>query len=294
MSARDWFLLAILSMLWSVSFILVEVALIEVGPFTVVLARVGFAALALILFCLFTGIRIDWMVRHPLMFVVMGFVSNVLPFSLITLGQTQITGSLAGILNATAPLFTVLVAHYWGRSEVATPAKVAGVLVGLCGVAILIGIESLSSGSSAFWGQLAVLAASLSYAFAAMLGKRLTGMPPEAAAAGMLAASTLMVAPVAFTLEGPLAEIPSLGTITALLVLAIVSTGVAYMLYFRLLATVGATNTILVTFLIPANAVLLGVTFLGEPFEIHHLIGLVVILFGLALVDGRILRIFRG
>ncbi len=290
-STTDWIRLAVLSFLWSVSFILVEVALEEAGPFTVVWARVGFAAAALLIYCAVMGLRVAVTPRLLLTFGAMGMISNAIPFGLITLGQTQITGSLAGILNATTPLFTVAVAHLWGQSERATTAKIAGVLVGLVGVAILIGVESVGSGTPALFGQLAVLAASLSYAFAAILGKRLTGMPPEAAAAGMLCAATLFIAPVALTLESPFAVLPSLGTITALLVLSVVSTAIAYILYFRLLASAGATNTVLVTFLIPANAVLLGATFLGEPFELHHLAGLLIILMGLALVDGRVLRL---
>jgi len=290
-STTDWIRLAVLSLLWSVSFILVEVALEEAGPFTVVWARVGFAAAALLIYCAMMGMRVAITPRLLLTFVAMGLISNAIPFGLITLGQTQITGSLAGILNATAPLFTVVVAHLWGRSERATPAKIAGVLIGLLGVAMLIGVESVGGGTMALWGQLAILGASLSYAFAAIFGKRLTGLPPEAAAAGMLCAATLFIAPVALTLEAPLAALPSMGTIAALLVLSLASTAFAYILYFRLLASAGATNTMLVTFLIPASAVLLGVTFLGEPFELHHLAGLVIILIGLAVVDGRVLKL---
>ncbi len=290
MSTTDWIRLAVLSLLWSVSFILVEVALEEAGPFTIVWARVGFAAAALLIYCAVMGMRVAMTPRLLLTFAAMGLISNAIPFGLITLGQTQITGSLAGILNATAPLFTVVVAHLWGRSERATPAKIAGVLIGLLGVAMLIGVESAGGGTMALWGQLAILGASLSYAFAAIFGKRLTGLPPEAAAAGMLCAATLFIAPVALTLEAPLAALPSMGTIAALLVLSLASTAFAYILYFRLLASAGATNTMLVTFLIPASAVLMGVMFLGEPFELHHLAGLIIILIGLAVVDGRILK----
>ncbi len=218
-------------------------------------------------------------------FLILGFIHNALPFSLIALGQTRITSSVTAILIATTPLFTVLVAHLWARAETATPAKMAGVLVGLAGVAVLVGNDATDGMGGDLWGQTAVLAAALAYAAGAVYARRFRDLPAEQISIGMLAAATLFMAPLAFTLESPLAPMPGWQVLAALAVLALACTALAYILYFRTLASAGATNVMLVTFVQPAVAI-----FLGEPLEANHVAGLALILAGLALVDGRVLR----
>ncbi len=289
MRAREWSLLVLLSILWGGSFFFAKVALAELGPFTVVFFRVSLAALALNVVASAVGQSL-WRAGTPWrQLVVMGALNNALPFSLIFWGQTTITSGLASILNATTPLFTVLVAHTLTRDERMTVRKLFGVLAGLAGVAILIGPDLGGS----IWGQIACLAAALSYAFAGVYGRRFQalGVTPMQAAAGQVAASAMLILPIMLIVDRPweLAAAPSAGVWAALAGLALLSTALAYVLYFRILAAAGATNLLLVTFLIPVTAILLGAAFLGERLELRQFAGMALIGLGLAAIDGRIL-----
>jgi len=290
MQARDWFLLISLSVLWGGSFFFVAVALAGFGPFTVVLGRVGLAALALMVFLRLRGGHLPTGWRDWRALAIMGLLNNVLPFSLIASAQLRIESGLASIFNATTPLFTVLLAHFLTRDEKLTPLKLLGVGFGLAGVAVLIGPDALRSFDLRNAAQLALLGAAVSYAAAGIYGKRLKHLPNATAAAGMLTAATLVMLPVALVMEGP-AHISTAGTaLAAVAGLALLSTSLAYVIYFRLLATVGATNLLLVTFLIPPSAILLGALFLGERLGPGAFAGLVLIFAGLAAVDGRVIR----
>lgn len=294
MRAREWSLLVLLSILWGGSFFFAKVALAELGPFTVVFFRVGLAALALNVVASAVGQSL-WRAGTPWrQLVVMGALNNALPFSLIFWGQTTITSGLASILNATTPLFTVLVAHALTRDEGMTVRKLFGVLAGLAGVAILIGPDLGGS----IWGQIACLAAALSYAFAGVYGRRFQamGVPPMQAAAGQVTASAMLILPIMLIVDRPweLAAPPSAGVWAALAGLALLSTALAYVLYFRILAAAGATNLLLVTFLIPVTAILLGAAFLGERLELRQFAGMALIGLGLAAIDGRILARLRA
>lgn len=294
MRAREWSLLVLLSILWGGSFFFAKVALAELGPFTVVFLRVGLAALALNVVASAVGQSL-WRAGTPWrQLVVMGSLNNALPFSLIFWGQTTITSGLASILNATTPLFTVLVAHALTRDERMTVRKLFGVLAGLAGVAILIGPDLGGS----IWGQIACLAAALSYAFAGIYGRRFKalGVQPLQAAAGQLTASAILILPIMLIVDRPweLAAPPSAVVWAALAGLALLSTALAYVLYFRILAAAGATNLLLVTFLIPVTAILLGAAFLGERLELRQFAGMGLIGLGLAAIDGRILGRLRA
>ena len=294
MRAREWSLLILLSILWGGSFFFAKVALAELGPFTVVFFRVGLAALALNVVASVVGQSL-WRASTPWReLVVMGALNNALPFSLIFWGQTTITSGLASILNATTPLFTVLVAHALTPDERMTVRKLFGVLAGLAGVAILIGPD-LGGG---IWGQIACLAAALSYAFAGVYGRRFQamGVAPMQAAAGQVTASTTLILPIMLIVDRPweLAAPPSVVVWAALAGLALLSTALAYVLYFRILAAAGATNLLLVTFLIPVTAILLGAAVLGERLEGWHFAGMTLIGVGLAAIDGRIASLLRA
>lgn len=294
MHAREWSLLVLLSILWGGSFFFAKVALAELGPFTVVFFRVGLAALALNIMASAVGQSL-WGASTPWrQLVVMGALNNALPFSLIFWGQTTITSGLASILNATTPLFTVLVAHALTRDERMTVRKLFGVLAGLAGVAILIGPDLGGS----IWGQIACLAAALSYAFAGVYGRRFQamGVAPMQAAAGQVTASAMLILPIMLFVDRPweLASPPSGIVWAALAGLALLSTALAYVLYFRILAAAGATNLLLVTFLIPVTAILLGAAFLGERLELRQFAGMALIGLGLAAIDGRITARLRA
>ena len=295
MGPAEWLLLLALAMLWGGSFFFAKLALAELHPFTLVLGRVGLAALALNLVVRASGLRMPTALRSWGAFLVMGALNNFLPFSLIFWAQTEIASGLASILNATTPLFTAVLAHLLTRDERMTAARLAGVLLGLCGVVVMIGPSALAGLSIHVLAQCAVLGAAVSYGLAGIFGRRFAGTPPLIAAAGQLTATTLVMLPLALAIDRPWSfPAPGLGTWSALAALALLSTAAAYVIYFRILAAAGATNLLLVTFLIPPSALLLGAVFLGERLDRADFIGLALIALGLAAIDGRPLARMRS
>jgi drug/metabolite transporter (DMT)-like permease len=284
----------VLSVLWGGSFFFAKIAVGALPPLSIVLGRVMIAAVALHLLVIATGQRMPGDLRLWRDFLVMGLLNNAIPFSLIFWGQQEIASGLASILNATTPLFTVLVAHALTRDEKATLAKLSGVALGILGVALMIGLDLASGLGSHLASELAVLAAALSYAFAGVFGRRFRGRPPLVVAAGQLTGSSALILPLALLVDRPWAlPMPGAGTWAALLGLALLSTALAYVIFFRILARAGATNLLLVTFLIPVSALLLGGTFLAESIGLHQLLGMLLIGTGLAVIDGRLPRYLR-
>ena len=288
MTQQAWLLLAALSVLWGGSFFFVEVALAGLGPLTVVLGRVGIAAAALIVVVHARGLRLPTSVRDWRLLAGMAVLNNLVPFSLIAYGQLQVESGLASIYNATTPLFTVVLAHFFTRTEKLTALKALGVGFGIAGVAVLMGPDALKQVDLVSLAQIAMLAAALSYAAAGIYGRQLNHLPNSVAAAGMLAASTVLLLPIAFIAEAPLEYRPGWTVLAAVAGLALLSTAVAYLIYFRLLAAVGATNLLLVTFLIPLSAIFLGAAFLHETLGWNAFAGMALIFAGLAAVDGRL------
>jgi drug/metabolite transporter (DMT)-like permease len=290
MSSLEWTMLVALSVLWGGSFFFVGVAVKVLPLFTIVVARVALAAIALYVVVLVSGARMpnDW--RSWRVYFVSGVLNNVLPFSFIVFAQTHITSGAASILNATTPLFTVVVAHFLTRDEKLTPGRVVGVVVGFLGVAVMIGAGALDALGIDVMAQLSSLAGALCYAFGGVYGRRFRalGIPPLAASTGQLAASSVILVPVMLAVDRPWSlPMPPAEIVGALLGLALLATALAYLLYFRILATAGATNLLLVTFLIPVTAILLGIFVLGERLEPRHLAGIALIAIGLAAIDGR-------
>lgn len=297
MSLRVWLWLLSLSVLWGGSFFFAKVAVGELPPLAVVSGRVGLAAVALNVVLIARGQGLFRRSTPWGSFLMMGLLNNVLPFSLLFWGQTQIASGLASILNATTPLFTAFVAHFLTVDEKLTRAKCAALVAGIAGVVLLVGPDFLAGARAGLAGQVACLGAAISYAFAGIYGRRFRtmGVAPLDAAAGQVTASTLLILPIMLIIDRPwlLPAAPSLTVWAALAGLAILSTALAYVLYFRILAAAGATNLLLVTFLIPVTAILLGATFLGERLEPRHFLGMGFIAAGLALIDGRIWRLAR-
>jgi drug/metabolite transporter (DMT)-like permease len=290
--AREWSLLVLLSILWGGSFFFAKVAIGELQPLTVVFGRVALAALALNLVLSLAGRSLFRRGVPWPSFIVMGLLNNMIPFSLIFWGQTQIASGLAAILNATTPLFTVLIAHAATKDEKLTASRLLGVLAGAAGVAVMIGPGAFAGGSTL--AQIVVLGAALSYAFAGIWGRRFRGLPPVITANGQLTASALVIAPVALLIDQPWSlSFPSPRIVWALIALALLSTAAGYIVYFALLARAGATNVLLVTLFIPPSALLLGAFFLAESVEPRDLVGLAFITGGLAAIDGRPYRWLR-
>ena len=289
MGATDWLLLLALGTLWGGSYFFGKVALAQLGPFAVAAGRLGLAALVLhvVVRIARPGLPRAW--RAWSAFWVMGLLNNVVPMSLILWGQTRIDSGLAAILNASTPLFTVLLAHCFTRDERLTSAKIAGMLFGLGGVAVLIGPEALGGARGHLLAQLAMLGAAISYACAGIYGRRFSGTPPLATATGQVTASSLTLLPLALLVDRPwLFPLPGARAWGAMVGLAVLCTALAYVIYFRVLASAGASNLLLVTLLMPVNAVLLGVTLLGEDIEPRQATGMALIAAGLAVIDGRL------
>lgn len=294
MSLGDWGLLLLLALLWGASFFFVGIAVKEWPPLTVVVVRVLGGALFLwpMVYLLGQKMPRDTVVWSA--FFGMGFLNNVIPFSLNFWGQTHIASGVASILNATSPLFTVIVAHYFTTDERMTLRHIAGVLIGLAGVAVMVGPDAIrlkdGLGVWSFLGQMAIVLAAISYAFAGTFARRFRrlGVTPMATAAGQVTASSIMMIPIALVVDRPWTlHMPGWGAIGAMAGLAFLSTALAYIVYFRLLATAGARNSILVTFLLPVVAILLGVLILGEALYFRQIVGMTLIGLGLAAIDGR-------
>ena len=294
MTLFEWIMLLALSVLWGGTFFFVEVALTDIPPLTLVFCRLVLAALALHIVVLLRGQRMPADMRLWGAFAMMGLINNFIPFTLIFWGQTHIEGSLAAILNATTPLWTVLLAHVLTDNERLTPARLAGAMIGFTGVVLMFGADAAEGVSANLLGQAAVVLAALSYAFAGIFGRRFKGIPPLHTATGQLTASALFMTPVALSLDRPWnLAFPHAGVVGAVVALALASTAFAYILYFRILATAGATNVLLVTFLVPVSALVLGVGLLGERLSLSDYAGMGLIGLGLMAIDGRAISLFR-
>lgn len=296
MTPLEWGMLLTLSLFWGGSFFFVGVAVKELPPLTIAALRVSLAALILWLCAPALGLVMPRRREVMIAFLGMGLMNNVIPFCLIVWGQTQLASGLASILNAATPLFTVLAAHFFTRDERLTPLRAAGALCGFCGVAALIGpqlVEGLGGGGLA---ELAILGAATSYALASIFGRRFRrqAVSPIATATGQVTASSLMLVPIALLVDRPWTlPMPGVATCAAIAAIASLSTALAYILYFRILAGAGATNVVLVTLLAPVSSILLGAIFLHEHLEPRHFVGLALIGVGLACIDGRLTQVFR-
>ena len=296
MSRQDWAILLLLTALWGGSFFFIEIAVESVQPLTLVLIRVTIAAAALWLFMAARRQKVPAPPGALLAFLVLALLNNVIPFVLFAWAQRSITGGLGSILNATTPIWGVIVAHLMTSDEKMTPEKVAGVLLGFGGVSVMIGADFLKEIGTGVLAQLACLGATLCYALAGVSGRRFRpmGISPVAVSTGQLTAAALVMVPLVLLFEAPWTTSPPAPEAwMALTALALVGTSLAYILYFQLIASAGATNSLLVTFLIPIPAILLGALFLDEVLEPRHFAGLALIGAGLAAIDGRLVRRLR-
>ncbi|WP_438753225.1 DMT family transporter [Pararhizobium sp. O133] len=296
MTLATWGLLALLGLIWGGSFFFARIAIQHVPAFTLVLLRVALAALALHIYVFGRfDIYRELAARWP-QFLLMGLINNAIPHTFIFLGQTQIGAGLAAILNATTPVWTVLIANAWTQDEKLSLAKIAGCLLGLAGTAVLIGPSALpgltASGSTIpLWALLFPVIAAVSYGFAATYGKRFRGLAAPVTAAGQLTASSLIMLPLSLAIDRPWTlAVPPMTSMLAVLALALISTAYGYILFFRIMSRAGATNTSLVTLLVPPSAILLGFLFLGETLEPTDVAGMLLIAGGLVVLDGRILQ----
>jgi len=293
-SARAWLELWLLGLIWGGVFLAAAIALEEIPPFTLVAIRISLAALVLWAIALLRGSPIPRSPKTWAALFIMGILNNAIPFTLLTLGQTQIESGLTSIFNAGTAVFAILLAAMFLKDERLTPRKTIGVLLGLGGIITTAGVDSLSGFDPRALGQIACVAATISYAFAGVWArKNLAGLSPDTATAGMLTGASAAMIPIALYADGLPMLSYSLPTTGALVYIVLFATAIAYLLYFRILAMAGAANLLLVTLIIPPIAILLGALILSEVLPTHSLIGFALIAAGLTVIDGRAFSTLR-
>jgi drug/metabolite transporter (DMT)-like permease len=283
MRPRDFAGLVLLGALWGGSFLFIRVAVPALGPFLLAELRVGLAAVALFLFALAAG-RVPEIRHRWRSFLVLGFLNAAVPFSLISAAEIHLTASLAAILNSTTVMFSAIVAAVW-IGDVLTARKAIGIVFGIIGVSVLVGWDPLPLSGGVLLAVAAMLVASLSYALGATYAKRsFSGIPPLGMAIGQLGGAVALLLPLA-AVSIP-EKAPSFVVALSMLGLALLSTSVAYLIYFRLIENVGPTSTVTVTLLVPVFGLLFGVLLLDEPFGPGTLAGLAIILTSVVLITG--------
>lgn len=293
MDKSDWAILVTLALIWGGAFLFINVAVHHMPPLTYVWLRLTIAAAAMWLFVKVRGEKLGLPKQVWGSIILLALLNNALPFTLFGWGQTHIASGLAAILNATTPIWGVIVAHLLTRDERMSPRKLVGVLLGFGGVATMIGPTLLADLGSGAIAQLACIAASLSYALAAVWARRFKslGLSPMSVTTGQLSAGALMMLPIAFVVDQPWTRpLPPLGAWGAVVALALMCTAFGYVLYFKLIDSAGATNALLVTLLVPPVAIMVGAIFLSERLAPQDFSGLALIALGLAAIDGRLLK----
>jgi drug/metabolite transporter (DMT)-like permease len=294
MAFRDWIMLLVLGAIWGGSFFFARIAVAEIEPLTLVLFRVAIAAVALHLYLAVRGPSFRLALPHIRGFAALALLNNMIPFSLIFAGQTELGAGLASVLNATTPFWTVIFANTFTSDEKFSWNKLAGILLGIGGTAVMIGPGLLAGLGGPVWAKFALIGASVSYACAVIFAKRFRQVPPTVVATAQLTASTVMMVPVVLAVHGAVDLFAASAPVwAAVFALALLSTAFAYILYFSVIASAGATNASLVTLIVPVSAILLGALFLGERLEPFELAGMVLIGLGLVTIDGRMLHLLR-
>jgi drug/metabolite transporter (DMT)-like permease len=298
MTAREWGLLALLSLLWGGSFFFIGVAVKELPPLTLAALRVGLAAVILWVSAPLTGAAPPRNGKAVAALALLGLGNNALPFALIAWGQTHLAAGLASILNAATPLFAVLIAHVFTTEEKLSRFKIIGTAAGMAGVAWVIGPDLLWGQAKVnAWAEGAVLLAALSYAASAVFARRVRalGLGPIDVATGQATAGAIYLVPLALFVDAPWTlPVPSPAAVASVFAIAALCTALAYVVYFRILSGAGATNVLLVTLLAPATSVVLGALFLHERLLARQLLGFALIAIGLAFIDGRLPRALFG
>lgn len=296
LDATGWGLIAILSVLWGGAFFLIEVGLRSYSPNTLVFMRLALAVPPMWIVMRMMGERLPGDLKSWSLLMVVGALNCALPFILFFWGQQYLDSGYASILNATTPIWGVIVAHFMTSDEKATPARIVGVLVGMAGIIVMVGPDAMKGLSNNLLAQIACIVSTLFYSFAAIYGRRLsqTQMTPMVVATGQTAMAALFMLPVVLLFDQPWAmAMPRMDSTLAGITLALFSSALAYILYFRLIDRAGASNAQLVAFLMPILAVILGIAFLGESLSGGQIAGAALIAVGLVILDGRLVARFQ-
>jgi drug/metabolite transporter (DMT)-like permease len=297
LDATSWAMIGMMSLLWGSAFLLIEIGLRTIAPMTLVFLRMGIAApfMLLALYMLQERLPTDRASWQQL--IILGALNAAFPFILFFWGQQYLDSGYASILNATTPLWGVVVAHFLTDDEKATPARIAGVLLGLAGIIVMVGPEAMAGLTQNLLAQIACLVSTLFYGCAAIYGRKLgkSGMTPMVVATGQVITAALIMLPVMLWIDQPWQRpVPSTESLLAATGLAIPATAIAYLFYFKTIDRAGATNAMLVAFIMPVIAVMLGIAFLGEVLTGGQIVGASLIAAGLVAIDGRLLARFRN
>ncbi|MGB7486223.1 MAG: DMT family transporter [Phormidesmis sp.] len=292
MSLRQWLLLCVPAFFWGSAFIFMDIALPTLSPLIIVAGRMGIAAIVLNAIILLQGYRWPQRKRVWLECAALSVVNNLLPFGFVVWGQQYINASLASILIASAPVFTVVIASLVGKERL-TLMRAAGVLVSFSGVVVLIGPQMLRGLDLRGMGEIAMLCAALCYSLAGFWGRRFQAVPAQLVSTMTITMGALIVVPLMFALESPLEVDWQWSAGLSVVALGVFSTAIAYIVYFKLLADVGVVNTSLVSFLVPLSALVMSLVFLKERLSTEAILGMSLILIGLGVLDGRLLKRLR-
>ena len=290
MKNKDWFLVFVLGAFWGASFLFVEILLEYITPIVVVYLRVAIASVLLIIYILIRNTEFQLSKGDLFNLFVMGLLNNILPFLLIAYGQQSITGGLASILNANTSFMTILLVALFIPNEKLNFHRTVGVLIGILGVILAVDYQNIFQLNNDSIGQYLILLATISYSFAGIWAKlKLQNLPPVISAAGMLTMSTIFLSP--YILSTHFEELSSLNldTLKYALGFALICTVFAYFIYFKILESTGAGNLLICTIIIPPSSIILNSIFIGEVINTNEILGLLVIIVGLLVIDGRIL-----
>src|SRR5947208_2760448 len=282
---REIGLLAMLGLLWGMPYALNKIALVTIPPVTLAAARIAIAAAVLWIIVISMRCKVPARRRLVSQLFVQGCIGCAIPYTLIAIGQQSVESALAAILNSTTPIFVFLISLAWIRQEPLTAGRLFGVTTGLGGVILIAGASALAGLGHAAAGQAAIIMATFSSALSAIYGRRFTAIAPQVTAAGALTSATLVLAPLCFFVEAPLQATPSLASLAAVLVNAVAATALGFVLYFRLIRTIGSMGAASVSYLKPAVGVLIGCTLMGETLNWPTGVGLIAILIGVAAIN---------
>ncbi|WP_107675876.1 DMT family transporter [Agrobacterium sp. LAD9] len=277
---RELLLLALLSTLWAASYTFIKIGVVTIPPITFIALRTLIAGLLLYVVIRLRGLRLPTDFATWRLFFIQACINSVLPFTLIAWAEQSIDAGLAVILNATTPIFTFLLTALVIRHEPVSGRKLFGTIAGMTGVCLIIGVEALSGAGEAIWSQLAVLTAAFSYACAAIFSKNFKGLDPVMPAAGSLICGAVLLLPVSLIVDRPWTLSPSAASLTALVCLSVFSTALAFMIYFRLMQTLGSVGTTSQAYLRVPVGVAIGMAFLGEMPTPAMWVGLVCVIAG--------------
>ncbi len=287
MTPLDALILLTLSAIWGASFLFIRVAAPSFGPFALMDTRVAMASVALLGYATLVG-RLPNLRPKFWRYLILGAINGAAPFTLIAFAELNLTASMATILNVTSPLFTALLAALWLHDPI-TPRKVLGLSLGLAGVVVLVGWSPLPLTGTIVVSACASLLAALAYAAGSVYAKAMfAGVPPLTLAIGQQLGATIVLLP--FALVSLPTAVPPASAIWSLFALALVSTSIAYLLYFRLISTIGPASTLTIGYVIPIFGVVWGATFLHEPIVPSMLIAMLIIMVSVLLVTGIALR----